>query len=95
MFKIQVNLPFDTTGEVWLDTDRLEEPTDLQWDDSVEQYVQELLTTGYGYRGTIRPVTCPIDLEKAVRESGVKFEIVEGAEILEQEIQPVVEGRFY
>ena len=95
MFKIKINLPFDISGEIWLDTERLEASADLKWDDSIDSYVRDLLSTGYGFRGGISEVTCPLDLNKAIKDSGVDLEIVEGADILNQEIQPVVEGRFY
>ena len=95
MFKINIDLPFDISGNLGLDTDRLEFPADLRWDDSLDRYTQDLLATGYGFRGTIGKVTCPLDLNKAVADSGVDFEVVEGADILQKEIQHVVEGRLY
>jgi hypothetical protein len=95
MFKIRLTLPFDESGDIWLDTDKLESLSNLEWDATADRYVAELLATGHGYRGTISRVTRPLDLNKAVTESGVEFEVVEGADILNQEIQPVVLGRYY
>lgn len=93
MIKFEVNHDLGT-GNIWIDSDGINTPESIQYDPVLSFYFRQLRLR-HGTRGILGDRSTPLDLYKAIDESGFKYKIIEGSEILEQNKELDENGKIY
>ena len=94
MFKVNIEHELGK-GSIWVESTQIEESSKIQFDSPLAFYYNNILAKRHGCRGILTDRACPVDLYKAIKNSGVTFAITEGAEILKQSIESGEDGKFY